>query len=308
MARRRKGRRLDGWLIVDKPHGMTSTGVVNAVRRRTTAAKVGHAGTLDPLATGVLPLAFGEATKLLPYVVDGSKTYRFTVRWGQARTTDDAEGAVTDTSDRRPDEAEIRAVLPRFTGLIDQVPPVFSAIKVDGERAYDLARLNEPVELAPRTVLVDSVELVAVPDRNTAVFLVSCGKGAYMRAMARDIAVALGTFGHIVELRRLSVGPFTEKQAIPLDCPDDLGHSARLLNHLLPVETALDDIPALAITESEVARVRRGQSVPVVRTADRSVISNLSDGATICALNEGKLVAVTRLDGRQIRPVRVLNP
>ena len=307
MGRRRKGLKIDGWMVIDKPRGMTSTAVVTAVRRRTGAAKVGHAGTLDPLATGVLPLAFGEATKTLPYVVDADKSYRFTAKWGEARTTDDAEGTVTATSAARPTRAEIEAMLPGFIGTIDQVPPTYSAIKVDGERAYDLARADMAPELPPRPVLIRSIELTDMPDPDHATFLVTCGKGAYMRSLARDFAAALGTVGHIVELRRLAVGPFTEGQAIPLDSADDFGHSAPLLEYLLAVETALDDIPALAVTESEVARIQRGQAVPVVRTADRELIGTLNDGDTICALRDGKLVALTRLDGRQIRPVRVLN-
>jgi len=307
MGRRRKGRKMDGWMVIDKPRGMTSTAVVAAVRRRTGAAKVGHAGTLDPLATGVLPLAFGEATKTLRYVVDTEKRYRFTAKWGEARTTDDAEGAVSATSSARPTRDAVEAVLPEFTGLIDQVPPAYSAIKVDGERAYDLARADRAPDLPPRPVEIRSIALIERPDSDHAVFLVTCGKGAYMRSLARDIAVALGTVGHIVELRRLAVGPFTEEQAIPLDYDDEFGHSAPPLEHLLAVETALDDIPALAVTESEVARIQRGQAVPVVRTVDRELIGNLNDGATICALRDGRLVALTRLDGRQIRPVRVLN-
>jgi tRNA pseudouridine55 synthase len=263
MGRRRKGEKIDGWMVIDKPRGITSTAVVTAVRRRTGAAKVGHAGTLDPLATGVLPV--------------------------------------------RPTREAIEAMLPGFIGLIDQVPPAFSAIKVDGERAYDLARADMAPDLPPRPVLIRSIALTGIPDPDHAVFLVTCGKGAYMRSLARDFAVALGTVGHIVELRRLAVGPFTEDQAIPLDYEGDFGHSAPLLEYLLAVETALDDIPALAVTESEVARIQRGQAVPVVRTADRELIGNLNDGATICALSDGKLVALTRLDGRQIRPVRVLN-
>ncbi|MCP4330489.1 MAG: tRNA pseudouridine(55) synthase TruB [Alphaproteobacteria bacterium] len=308
MARRRKGDKIDGWLVIDKPCGLTSTAVVNRVRRQTSAAKVGHAGTLDPIGTGVLPLAFGEATKTLPYVVDAAKTYRFTVRWGEARTTDDREGEVTATSPERPTAAEIVAALPQFTGLIEQVPPAYSAIKVDGERAYDLARADLVPDLASRPVMIDSIELAETSDADHAIFLVTCGKGAYMRGLARDLAVAVGTVGHVTALRRLSVGPFDESLAIPLECEGEVGHSARLLEHLLAVETALDDIPALAVTESEVARIRRGQAVPVVRTADRDLIGNLDDGATICALRDGKLVALTRLDGRQIRPVRVLNP
>ena len=307
MGRRRKGDPVNGWLIVDKPTGMTSTAVVNRARRETNAAKVGHGGTLDPLATGVLPLAFGEATKLLPYVVDSTKDYRFTLAWGAETATDDREGTVTETSDRRPDEREIRAVLPDFVGEISQVPPAFSAIKVDGQRAYDLARSDAPPDLSPRTIVIHDLELEAMPDRDHAVFRVTSGKGAYMRALARDIARALGTAGHVGELRRLRVGPFTEDMAISLAQQNEIGHSAPLLAQMRPVETALDDIPALAVTESEESRLRRGQAVPVVRTQDRELIGTLVDGDIVAALHGEKLVALTYLDGRQIRPVRVLN-
>ena len=211
MGRRRTGTPIHGWLIIDKPLGRSSAQVVAAVRRITGAAKAGHGGTLDPLATGVLPIALGEATKTVSYVMDGSKAYRFTLRFGEARTTDDREGAVTETSPARPTDAEIRAVLPRFTGLIEQVPPAFSALKVDGVRAYRLARAEEAVALAPRQVRIDRLELIARPDADTAEFLVRSGKGAYMRSLARDIARALGTVGHVAALRRTAVGPFREE-------------------------------------------------------------------------------------------------
>jgi len=307
MARRRKGTPVDGWIVIDKPAGVTSTGVVNRVRRLTGAAKVGHGGTLDPMATGVLPIAFGEATKVLPYVVDRTKAYRFTVRWGEARSTDDAEGAVTATSEKRPSEDAIEAILPAFTGWIDQAPPAYSAIKVAGQRAYKLARTDRPPDLPPRPVYVERLSLERPAREDSATFLVTCGKGAYMRALARDIAVALGTVGHVVELRRLRVGPFTLGTAIPLADETQIGHIAPLLDQVLAVETALDDIPALAMTESEATRLRRGQAVPVVRTRDRETIAQLEDGAILCALHEGRLIAMTRLDERQIRPVRVMN-
>jgi tRNA pseudouridine55 synthase len=307
MARKRRGLPIHGWLIIDKPVGRTSAQVVAAVRRLTGAAKAGHGGTLDPLATGVLPIALGEATKTVSYVMDGAKAYRFTLRFGEARTTDDAEGPVTETSPVRPVDDEIRAVLPRFTGLIDQVPPAFSALKVDGVRAYDLARADEIVELAPRPVRIDSLELCGRPDPDHAEFLVRSGKGAYMRSLARDIAKALGTVGHVAALRRIAVGPFTEAQAISLETLKTLGHSLAASGQLLTVETALDDIPALALTEAEARRLRCGQAVGLISRMDLERVAHLESGAVVCAMAEGKPVALARFEGGDLRPVRVLN-
>jgi tRNA pseudouridine55 synthase len=313
MGRKRKGEPIDGWVVIDKPLGVSAAGAVNTVRRTLNAAKAGHAGTLDPLATGVLPIALGEATKTITYLVEATKGYRFTLRWGQATATDDAEGEVIEESDARPDEAAIEAALPRFIGTIDQIPPAYSAVKVEGKRAYAIARGakarggGEIPDLKPRPVRIDEISLIRVIDRDHAEFLVSCGKGTYMRALARDIARALGTVGHVVKLRRTRVGPFTEDQAISLEDFAALGHSAAASGHLLPVETVLDDIPALAMTESEVDRLRRGQPVPVIRTVNRERIRDLADGTILCAVKDGKLIAYTRLDGRLVHPVRVLN-
>src|SRR4051794_32152568 len=253
MARRKlRGRPLDGWLIIDKPAGMTSTDVVNRVRRLFNAQKAGHGGTLDPLATGLLPIAFGAATKTVPYVMDGTKLYRFTLRLGEARDTDDADGQVTATSEVRPTDEQIRAALPAFVGNIMQVPPVFSAVKVAGERAYDLARAGVPAVLEARPARVDRFELVGRPDADHAVFEVQSGKGVYMRSLARDLARACGTLGHIAALRRLRVGPFAEVQAIALDKLQPTEDTPRASpDLLLPVATALADIPALALTEAE---------------------------------------------------------
>jgi tRNA pseudouridine55 synthase len=307
MARKRKGKPINGWLVIDKPAGMTSTAVVGAVRRITGAAKAGHAGTLDPLATGVLPIALGEATKTVPYAMDSAKRYRFTVRWGEARDTDDAEGTVTATSSVRPDRAAIEAVLP-FSGEIDQRPPVYSAIKVDGRRSYDLAREDQAPVLAMRRVRVDSIVLVEMSDADHASFDVACGKGTYMRALARDIAEALGTVGHVAALRRTAVGAFVAEEAISLEQLSDLGHSpARFEQSLLSVATALDDIPALALADLEVDRLRRGRAVQVLRTADRAMIETLEDGAILCAMDGETLIALTRLEGMEIHPVRVFN-
>jgi len=307
MGFKRRGTPIHGWLVVDKPAGMTSAGAVAKVRRLTGAEKVGHAGTLDPLATGVLPLAFGEATKTVSYVMDDSKDYNFTVRWGEARASDDGEGEVTAVSQVRPSEAEIKAVLDRFTGTIDQVPPVYSAIKVDGRRAYALARADAAPELQPRRVRIDSLALLAIPDADHAQFEAVTGKGAYMRSLARDMALALGTVGYVAALRRTRVGPFTEALAISLDNIDVLGHSAALLDRLLPVETALDDIPALALTEAEAQDLRHGRPVPVLPVASRSPLKNVAQDAVVCAMAGGKPVALARIKGGEIRTLRVLN-
>ncbi len=308
MARRkRRGQPVHGWLIVDKPSGMTSTAVVNTVKRLADAAKAGHGGTLDPLATGILPVAFGEATKTMQYIVDGLKTYRFTLRWGAETDTDDADGTVTRTNDARPDEAAVRAVLPDFTGEVEQVPPRYSAIKVDGQRAYDRARDGEEFELEPRLVWIERLDLVDMPDSNHAVFEVSCGAGTYMRSLARDIARAVGAAGHIADLRRTRVGPFAEEDAISLDELRSFGHSAAVLEHLLPVETALDDIPALALTDSEASRLRNGQTVSLLRKMDLDRIADFNDGDTVLAVGRGKPIALTRYAAGEVHPLRVLN-
>ncbi|MDX1711857.1 MAG: tRNA pseudouridine(55) synthase TruB [Rhodovibrionaceae bacterium] len=307
MARKRKGKPIDGWLVIDKPGGPTSAQVVNAVRRITGAAKLGHAGTLDPLATGILPVALGEATKTIAYVMEGAKRYRFTLRWGRATTTDDTEGEVLEESDRRPSREEIEAALPRFIGEIEQVPPRFSAIKVEGKRAYDLAREGEEVELAARHVRIDSLSLAAMDDADHATFHVACGKGAYMRALARDLGAALGVPAHISALRRTAVGPFDEDDAISLDSLKALGHSAAALEHVLPVGAALDDIPALALTETEAIRLRHGQSVSMLARANLERVRELSQGAIVCAKLKDQPVALAKFEAGDLRPVRVLN-
>ncbi len=307
MGRKRRGKPIHGWLAIDKAAGMTSSFAVGKVRKITGAAKAGHGGTLDPLATGILPVALGEATKTVAFTMDAPKVYRFTVRWGEARTTDDSEGAVTQRSTVRPGEDEIRAVLEGFTGEIEQTPPVFSAVKVDGQRAYALARAKKPGALKPRLVRVHGIELLAMPDRDHADFEVKCGKGTYMRSLARDLAQALGTVGHIGALRRTAVGPFTEEMAISLDNLEALGHSAPLVSYLLPVETALADIPALALTEAEARCLRHGQPVSVLPVASRSPLKNIRQGAVVCAMAGGKPVALAKISGGEIRPLRVLN-
>lgn len=297
---KREKRKVDGWVILDKPVGPSSTQALGRVRRVFEAAKAGHGGTLDPLASGVLPIALGEATKLLPFVVDGSKTYEFAVRWGAATTTDDGEGTITATSPNRPTETAIRAILPRFEGEISQIPPAFSAIKIDGERAYDLARAGEDVVLEPRKVLIQKLELLESPDPDTARFRVSCGKGTYVRSLARDLARELDTVGHVVELRRTRVGKFTVESAISLESLEGFGHSPARFGALAPVETALDDIPALAVTADQALALKRGQSLRDPRI-DRAPADPIS------AFHEGRLIALVASDGEILRPVRVFN-
>lgn len=307
MARRKRGDLVNGWLAVDKPLGMTSTQVVGAVRRIFNAQKAGHGGTLDPLATGVLPVALGEATKTVPYVMDGTKVYTFTVRWGEETTTDDREGTVTETSANRPDRAAIESALPAFLGDLSQVPPKFSAVKVDGQRAYDLARSGEDVQLTARLVRIDAFDLVEQPDADHASFRVVAGKGTYIRSLARDLSRALGTVGHVAALRRVACGPFREEDAISLDKLNNLGHSAAPMEFLLPIETALDDIPALALTVEEARRLSSGLPVSLLRVATRTPLSSVAAGDTVCAMAEGRLVALARIEGGEIRPVRVMN-
>jgi tRNA pseudouridine55 synthase len=296
-----------GWIVLDKPAGLTSARAVAAVKRAFQAAKAGHAGTLDPLATGVLPIALGEATKTVPYVVDGTKVYRFAVQWGEARSTDDAEGDVVARSDRRPSAAEIGAALPRFIGTISQRPPDFSAIKVAGRRAYALARAGTATALAARPVVVRRLELVAAPAPDQAQFEAEVGPGTYIRSLARDLGEALETRGFVTDLRRLSVGRFTLKAAISLDNLTALGHSPAASGHLLPLETALDDIPALALTEDQANALRCGRTVTPFSPQDRACLSHIGNGATVCATLGGKLVALAEVAAGGIRPVRVLN-
>ena len=307
MARSRRGQPIHGWIILDKPLGMSSSRAVAAVKRLLDAAKAGHGGTLDPLATGVLPIALGEATKTVAYAMAGRKRYRFTLRWGEACDTDDGEGAVIATSPVRPSRDAILAVLPGFEGTITQRPPAYSALKVAGERAYARARRGAPPELAARSVTVESLLLVDQPDPDHAVFEALVGKGTYIRALGRDLALVLGSYAHVTALRRLSVGGFSLDRAISLDKLETLGHSAANSEHLLPLETALDDIPALALTEDEVQALRCGRAVTTLRLSDRARIDAFTDGATIRATSQGKLVALVAIKAGLIRPVRVMN-
>ena len=304
MARRRKGLPVSGWLVLDKPQGMTSTQAVTKVRRLFDAAKAGHAGTLDPLATGVLPIALGEATKTVPFAVEGLKTYRFTVRFGTETETDDAEGAVIATIDERPATEAIEAMLPRFTGEITQVPPRFSALKVEGARAYDLARGKEEFELAPRRIFIESLLLIARPDADHCVIEAECGKGTYVRALARDLGRALGSCAHVEALRRARVGTFGEKDAVTLaelNALKEKTAEGTLESVLKPIETALGEIPALKLSLSDAARLRQGQSV-LVRGRDAPIFSG-----TAYATSRGTLVALGEMQGGEFKPTRIFN-
>jgi tRNA pseudouridine55 synthase len=309
--RRRKGLPINGWINLDKPVGRTSTQAIGRVRRLTGAARIGHAGTLDPLASGVLPIALGEATKTVPYIQDARKIYRFTVRWGEATATDDMEGEIVSASDRRPSFAEIQMVLPRFTGAILQTPPTFSAIKIGGERAYDLARAGTPAEMTPRLIDILRLEIVESPDADHALFEVETGKGAYVRALARDMAVALGTFGHISALKRIAVGRFRLEDAVSLDFDAVSSDKHPLTEHVLPIETALDDIPALALTADEAQRLRSGQSVGLFTHHHRNWLADFiaqgREPGIALALWQGQAVAMVRIDKAEAKPVRVFN-
>jgi tRNA pseudouridine55 synthase len=313
MARKRKGDPVHGWIVLDKPKGIGSTLCVTKVRRLFNAQKAGHAGTLDPMATGVLAIALGEATKTVPFVMDGEKLYRFTVKWGEATDTDDAEGKAITTSPARPDRAAIETMLPKFTGEIMQVPPNYSAVKVEGERAYDLAREGEELDLEPRPIVIREVRLTATPDADHATFEMACGKGSYVRAWARDFARALGTVGHVSELRRLKVGAFDEKSAVPLDFLESLGNGPAALEHLRPLATALDDIPALAVTDPDAVRLRSGGAVMIraphfARLSEGGGIETNLQGLTVfLSTARGEPVALASIAEGEMRPFRVFN-
>ena len=305
-APRRAKRDVHGWVAIDKAVGMTSTQVVSTVKRLYAAKRAGHAGTLDPLASGALPIALGEATKTVPFVMEGRKSYRFTVRWGEERDTDDAEGVIVATSAERPDAGAIRVAIGSFIGTIAQVPPAFSAIKVDGERAYDLARDGAPPALPARPVTIHELTLTETPDADHAVFEACCGKGAYVRALARDLGRLLGVCGHVCALRRTAVGPFSESNMISLEDLEALWHRAgagegNLADALMPVETALDDIPALALGRADAARLRRGQAV-LVRGRDAPIFRG-----PVYVTTGGRLVALAEIDRGEILPKRVFN-
>ena len=308
MGRRRKGDPVSGWIVLDKPYDLGSTPAVSRVRRAFNAQKAGHAGTLDPLATGVLPIALGEATKTVSFLVDADKAYRFTIAWGKTTASFDREGVVTATSDIRPDRTSIEAALACFVGEIEQVPPAFSAIKVGGERAYDLAREGAEFDLAPRKVTIHAARLVEVPDPDHAVVEIECGKGTYVRSLVRDLADALGACGHVSALRRTRVGPFSDAAAITLELLEDLVHKGRGLEALLPVETALDDIPGLAVTQEDAFRLSQGRGI-VLLPRQVETLKALFVGAsrTVLASHASKAVAICEMRAGQLSPVRVFN-
>jgi tRNA pseudouridine55 synthase len=298
MARRHRGKPVNGWVLLDKPVGLGSTPALNRVRRLFDAQKAGHAGTLDPLASGLLPIALGEATKVVARITESGKRYEFTIRWGEERDTDDADGQVVASSDTRPTRTALAAALEAYIGDIDQVPPRYSAVKVDGERAYALARDGEVVELAARQVHIEQIDIVEFSDGfDTARLALACGKGTYVRSLARDLGRDLGCFGHVAALRRTRVGPFDIERAISLDKLEDLGHKGALETALQPVAAALADIPALAVTGNEAERLRRGQEIRVPS----------SQAGTVCVLSSGNPVAVADLHEGVLRPLRVFN-
>ncbi len=319
MGRKRKGKPVHGWVVLDKPEGVTSTQAVARVRRTFDAQKAGHAGTLDPLATGVLAIALGEATKTVPYVMEGQKRYRFTVQWGIATDTDDSQGEIIERTAARPEKEAILARLPEFIGEINQVPPRFSAIKVEGARAYDLARDGAEFELQARRITIHNAVLVEMLEPDHAIFEIECGKGSYVRAWVRDFAMALGTLGHVVSLRRLQVGAFFVESAISLESLEALGHSPAALERILPISTALDDIPALAVTGSDSVRLRSGNPILIrapqlARLATAQDASGAaSEGASIQGLTvflstaKGEPVALAQVAEGELRPFRVFN-
>jgi len=309
MARKRRGQLIHGWIPIDKPSGLTSAKATSKVRRILDAAKAGHGGTLDPMATGVLPIALGEATKTVSYVMNGKKSYRFTISWGEERTTDDLEGKITTISCNRPTKRNILEVLPEFIGRIEQVPPDYSAIKLDGKRAYNLARAGKEILISKRVVVVDEFSLLGTTDKDNATFEVVCGKGTYIRSLARDIARRLDTVGHVSQLRRTQCGPFSEIDSISLETLQTLVHSAPPSAYLLDVEAALDDIPALTLNETQADHLRHGRPVRVQDSGGRYSLEtgSLVEGEVICAMAGGQPVALARLADGEIRAVRVLN-
>lgn len=300
--RQKKGEDINGWLIVDKPRDIGSTQVVNLTRRLFNAKKNGHAGTLDPFATGILPIAFGEATKLLPYVTDGRKEYEFVVQWGKATDTGDSEGKIVSESDKIPDREEILAVIPQFVGQINQVPPAYSAIKINGRRAYALARSGEEVSIPERTVEVYALELLEELSEGQARFRVECSKGTYVRSLGRDLAEKLGTCGFLQELRRTKCGQFGLESKILLENIKNIVHSDALKEILLPLETSLRDIAEIAVSEVDADKLKKGQGVsPRAYDIDKLI------GREAAAFCNGSLIAIVRIEEKRISPLRVFN-
>ena len=308
MSRRKRGQPVHGWVCLDKPLGMGSTQAVSAVRRLFDANKAGHAGTLDPLASGILPIALGEATKTVPFMMEARKVYRFAIEWGSSTDSVDREGAVIARSDVRPDVDGVRAALSTFVGEIQQVPPAFSAIKVDGRRAYDLAREGVEVELKSRPVTIHSAEVTAAPDVDHVEIRIETGKGVYVRSLARDLAVALGAEGHVSALRREQVGPFSLENAVTLDSLEQMVHSGAASEGLLPVATALDDIPGLAVTDQDAFSLRQGRPIVLLPRQVETLKGQLrGDARTVSVFLDQTLVALCQLRAGQLQPDRVFN-
>jgi tRNA pseudouridine55 synthase len=308
MGRRKKGEIVNGWVCLDKPFGMGSTEAVSKVRRLFDAQKAGHAGTLDPLASGILPVALGEATKTVPFMMEAQKVYRFTLNWGISTDSLDREGEITGRSDVRPDVEAVRAALPSFTGEIDQVPPQFSAIKVDGQRAYDLAREGTDFELASRRVMIHEATVSDAPDADHVELTIRTGKGVYVRSLARDLAAVLGAEGHVSALRRERVGPFSTENAVTLDFLTDLVHRDAASEGLLPVATALDDIPELAVTDQDAFSLRQGRPIVLLPRQVETLKGRLRDGSrTVSAFQGQTLVALGQLRAGRLEPDRVFN-
>ncbi|MBA3810052.1 MAG: tRNA pseudouridine(55) synthase TruB [Caulobacteraceae bacterium] len=307
MPRRRKGEAVSGWICLDKPSDLGSTQAVGRVRRAFNARKAGHAGTLDPLATGILPIALGEATKTVSFLMEARKTYRFTIAWGVETASFDREGAVTATSDARPAAAAVGEALKAFVGEIDQVPPAFSAVKVGGARAYDLAREGVALDLAARKIVIHDARLVEAPDADHAIVEITCGKGTYVRALVRDLAASLGARAHVSALRRTRVGPFTEARAIALESLEALCHRGGPLEALLPVETALDDIPELAVTTEDAFRLTQGRSIVLLPRQVETLKARLSASRMVSARHERKIVALCEMRAGRLNPTRVFH-
>jgi len=308
MGRRKKGEIVNGWVCLDKPFGMGSTEAVSKVRRLFDAQKAGHAGTLDPLASGILPIALGEATKTVPFMMEAQKVYRFTLNWGISTDSLDREGEITGRSDVRPDVEAVRAALPAFVGEIDQVPPQFSAIKVDGQRAYDLAREGTDFELASRRVMIHEATVSDAPDVDHVELTIRTGKGVYVRSLARDLAAVLGAEGHVSALRRERVGPFSTENAVTLDFLTDLVHRNAASEGLLPVATALDDIPELAVTDQDAFSLRQGRPIVLLPRQVETLKGRLRDGSrTVSAFQGQTLVALGQLRAGRLEPDRVFN-
>jgi tRNA pseudouridine55 synthase len=307
MQYKRKKENISAWLNVWKPVGQSSMQAVAQARRLFNAAKAGHAGTLDPLAEGILPIAFGEGTKLIPLLQDGLKTYHFTVQWGSQTTTDDAEGEVCATSDHRPSRDAIADVLQDFIGVVSQIPPAYSAVKIDGQRAYKLARAGEDVVIQPRDIYIDSLELIEMVNADQTIFEVVCGTGTYVRSLARDMAEKLGTKAHCVSIIRTKVGGFVADDAISLENLEEMGHSARL-ELLHPLAFGLDDILAVALRDDEAQRLLHGQSLKFLSVADANRIPVMQEGQNIAlAVYGDKVIAMVEVQGPVLRPVRILN-